>query len=776
MGAVSHCIARSPAQKPLSMAVLTALLALAHLLGCECNRKTSAEQHPRAGRAADTTAAAKPTATGSVSLLGELDYCEVRHRGLLVDTGSNSANAHRSFQVGPFHDVRHVMRAGKPSGAIHSNKLGYDFWLEQPTKNIHIQLRAAGGLATRLALSVDGERLGAKRLAQERSIVFDYGPLARELAAGRHELLLRANGRAKGEEPFFLLDWVRVYLPDNAEGHYSPATQQNILRDVALGGEPRRAIALGAPGSVRCGLMPERGARLEVDVGYWGEGEGVAQISAQLGGGQSVILAERKLSGGESSRWTHLDLSLEGMTSQLLALELAALKTDSGRVVFGEPRLVPQSETSAPSPAQNVLLLANAGLSQRLVPPWGTRTGLAHLLKLTEAGVTYDNYRTETTLASAALATLLTGMPAAHHMLQDPAARLPDRVKLISQLLRPTNTKTAFFTNVPYSFEAFGFNRGWGTFRQTSPVKDQPGSAALRQARHWLQEQIDEDPDARRLLVVHTRGAHPPWDVSSEEARLLPPNNYNGVVEPRRAAIILREVRNRRRASRRKLGPNDWRRLEALQLLALQKQDASLGALFDVLKNSGQWDKTLVIWLGDVGMGSAGDVPFTPFPPLSENRITPPLVVKFPTRGPGGRRSKLQVTTSDVAQALFGALGLSPPESGSSPMDRSSLESEDTPRMPRRTGALARHGTDYAYYLGPFRVSGALGETPTLCDLTVDPACQIDWYKEKHFEMEWLWRMALRELNYRLEPTEPLERSAAQLDRDTRAALSVFGL
>src|SRR5690606_15909680 len=113
--------------------------------------------------------------------------------------------------------------------------------------------------------------------------------------------------------------------------------------------------------------------------------------------------------------------------------------------------------------------------------------------------------------------------------------------------------------------------------------EDRPGSAPILHGRDWLKEHLATDSSVPRLLVMHLSAAHPPWDVTPEEARVLPPEDYNGIVEPRRGAMALREVRQRHRASRRILGPNDWQRVEALQVAALQKLDTALEALVSEL-------------------------------------------------------------------------------------------------------------------------------------------------------------------------------------------------
>src|SRR5690606_17542004 len=123
----------------------------------------------------------------------ELPFCEVRHRGLSIDIGSNWADAHRSFQPGPFGDVVVASRAGHGTGEVLAQRVEYDFWLDRPTKGVRVGFQALGRRASSLGLFIDGRRIGETRLDKEQAKAHDFGPLEGELAVGRHVLALRSN-------------------------------------------------------------------------------------------------------------------------------------------------------------------------------------------------------------------------------------------------------------------------------------------------------------------------------------------------------------------------------------------------------------------------------------------------------------------------------------------------------------------------------------------------------------------------------------------------------
>jgi hypothetical protein len=519
--------------------------------------------------------------------------------------------------------------------------LTYDFWLDQAAKGVRVSFRAQGLNARNATVSLDDRRLASVKLETGSSKVYELGPVEGELGPGRHVLSWRFGGGANtARSPLALLDWVRVYLPDTEDDAFLPAVRQNIVQDVTLSAIPRRSLALRAPGSVRCALPVVAGARVLVDVGFWGIGEGTVQVRVVTQDNRKVVLAERRVVGSEQGDWDSLDLSLDAFAGQLVGLEFAALEGgDSGRLVFGEPRIEKKRAPMEVWSAQNVVLIVAGGLSRRLIPPWGERQGKVNVHELSARGVVFEGYRASSTLVSSVMASLLTGVAPGVHQVLDPSARLTDAVPTLAELLRKSGGRAAMFTNVPFSFRAFGFARGFSEFVQTSPVEDRPASEPFTLAKKWLDKEIAEAPEQRRLVVVHTSAGHPPWDVTSDELTSLAPKDYAGALEPRRGAVVLREIRERSEAARRRLGPLDLQRLQALQEVALNKQDLAIGALLRGLEEAQQLERSLVIFMGDVDMGDPPELPFAPVGRLETGRLMAPLIVRFPGMRQAGERS-----------------------------------------------------------------------------------------------------------------------------------------
>jgi arylsulfatase A-like enzyme len=419
------------------------------------------------------------------------------------------------------------------------------------------------------------------------------------------------------------------------------------------------------------------------------------------------------------------------------------------------------------------VVIVFSGLDRRTIPPWGPATDLAGLGRLVHDGVAFDRYRAPTTVVSAVFASLLTGLSPAAHGLLDREQRLDDDARLLGERAREGSVRAALFTGVPMTFPAFGFARGWDKYESFSPVKDVAASEPITRATAWIREQIAAGRGEKWLAVIHARGEHPPWDVTREEVGLLPPEEYAGAVEPRGGAIALRNLRGAGRAPvDQRLSSDDWRRLHALEGAALKKQEQALRRLIETLEKAGVYQGALVAFLGDVATGDPPGIPFAPTPPLREDILLAPLLVKFPDGAQAGTQSPGMATTTDLTATIVHALGL----------DSSGLEGTDLLRissgatLPDGHPLIAKLGTEYRARWGPWLLSGYSGKQPRLCLVEVDPACVTDAFATSPIAGSGLWRnlydAEVAGKNARQGRPGPMR---AEPDAETQAALKVFG-
>jgi len=748
--------------------------------GCTCEKSQPQPAPDETSHAASPAPSAPPAPVSGpddYDLVENLDVCEIRHQGLSIDLGAGTDGARRSFTIVPPQQLEVIDRGGASFERVQSKRVRLDFWLdeEQPA-GTRVSVRLHGQGARRLTAYIDDTRLGTAKLTRDETTVVELPPARFDLASGRHTLTLSFWRVESGpREPLVDLDWVRIGSTEERGTTYAAPTRRDVLADFELDGHPMRSIVLRASSSVRCSMQPTQDSELRVALGYWGTGRGDVEVRIVQDGEPPVTMQQRKITGGKDAKWIPLEIDLSPYAGQLIGLELRVLQaTGGGRVAFGEPVVAKRKPADVTVPeARVVVLVIAAGLDRRRVPPWGPIGGLTALGELARAGVAFTRYRVPTTVPAGVVASLLTGLPPEAHAVNDRAARLPNGVRTIAEIAKDASARTAFFTGAPTTFPAFGFDSGWDRLEVFSPVKDLAAAEPYRRAAEWLEHELAEDEASRLLLVVHARGGHPPWDLTKDEVGRLPPEEYGGVLDPRRGGIVLGKLRARRHRAQRRLADEDWTRLRALQDAAVVKQDAALSQLVAVLKRSGVWDQSLMIFTGDVAAGDPPDLPYDPDGALRESRLLVPLLVKFPGPHRPIHESTEPVSSEDVAHTILRALRLGEPaRTGTAELFRSA--SGQHPAVGRMQ--IATFGPHYSSRLGTWLLNGEFGKVPKLCGMDVDPACAVDVYADNPIAAQATWRWTYRtEVMARSALRPPAEREPASLDTDTTAALTVWG-
>ena len=734
-----------------------------------------ASQTPAPSVAADAVAAA-PTVRDHFDLIPNLSWCEVDHEGLVLDLGSPAAAAYSGFGGARPDDSEDVERDGQTFVRAHARALHYDFWLDEPRSGTSVSLRVHGGEAKWLAISIDDKKVGAIRPAGDETKVYALPPLAVELSRGHHRLKLTFSGAPRSARPVQgEIDWVRIGVHTDDLTGYAAPTLSNIVGDVVLNGAPKRALVLSPQSTVRCWLRPAPDARLKVALGFWGAGKGTAEVRVVADAEEPVVLQTRRVNGGDSSSWTPLAVDLAPFAGKVIGIEFRALEgSRGGRLAFGDPSIARRTlEPIAIPRAKVAILLIEAGIDRRRVPPFGPTGNLPALGELGRAATAFSGYRAPSVVVQSVAASLLTGLSPRTHRLEDPNSRIADSVRLLSEVVKEASGRTAMFTGVPTTFAAFGFGVGWDIFDAVSPVQDVPATESMTRALKWLETELDDEHPGPRLLVIHARGSHPPWDLTRAETQVLKPEEYSGILDPRRGGIMLAALRARRQRNGHHLQEDDWVHLHALQDAALAKEDGGVGQLVALLKKKGAWDQSLIAFAGDVSAGEPPEVPFDPQGSLDENRLAVPLVVKFPGGDLSGRDVPLPVSAPDVSATILAALGIPVPEY----FEGVDLYAAAHGAVSVVTPALLATGAGrYSTRLGSWLLHGELGKTPSLCAVDLDPACVNDVFDERPYAARALWLSTFRAERSAIRASErPKEKVPAVLDPETIAALTVWG-
>lgn len=762
-------------------ALLLALLALA--LSC---RSTRPDQE-RSGAAASATPVSNQTAgaapalgAASISLLDLLPACDIDQNGQLLDFGVPASAIPRSFgaSVTEAGDPSQTIdRAGSSFLRVSERRFVRDFWLDEPTEELNARLRVAGRMASSLSLSIDGRRLARKKLNRNEVSLLSFPRFPERLEPGRHTVLIEAHGRASNPpESWFEIDWLQLRRTADPEADDVAPTLRDIVADQELNGVPRRSIVLRAGTTIRCPFHLSSHVELKSELGFWGSGRGTAEIRVIEDGQPPKTLHERKIAGGNGARWTPIALDLSPFAGRIVALELRAISANQGgRIAFGEPKLVRSKPSSGePIRAKNVVVVIAAGLDRRSVPPWGPIADRAALLDLRRDAVSFDGYRIPTTVPAGVIATLLTGVSPISHHVEDTAARLTQSTRTISEIIKQAGGRTAMFTGVPTTFAAFGFNVGWDDYGASSPVLDLPAETPVNEATRWLAKELDHSAEPNRFVFVHARGAHPPWDITKEQAAQLEPADYSGSIDARRGGITIGRIRRQTRPTKvqRRLNDEDLQRLRGLMAAAFSHQVAAVGQLIETLKRKNAWDDTLFIFAGDTTNGDTTTIPFDPIGSLREEQLSVPLLVKFPQKAHAGDSYTDLVTTTDLTRTILETLGLKIGD----PIEGNSLfEAIADVQRPQSRTLVATLGRRYVSRTGVWLLHGERGALPKLCQTDIDPMCVEDRFGQQPLTARSLLQWTNAELSRLSRAANATQREPASIDPETAAALTVWG-
>jgi hypothetical protein len=707
-----------------------------------------------------------------IDLVERLATCDVEHRGLLIDAGTEQLMGRLGWQWTIPAGLAVTEHDGATWTKAFDRSIELSFTLSETTP-IFVAARAQGAASRAAAVLLDDQPLGTLTFARDQIRIATTPTTHLPVDRGAHTLTIRFSGRGKAEaEPWAELDWIRIGIPDEDQTTYGAPTLRDLVAPAAaLDGIPHRAIALRAPGSVRCAMRPPKNGRVRVALGLQGAGEADADLRYLRDGAPPVVIGKVHLTGGERARWTDVELPLPPETGEVGALELRALTAPrSARILFGDPAItLPATDPPAAPAARAVVVVVLDGVERADLPPWsGPRSPLGTISDIALTGTAFERHRAPSTIVAAVVASLLSGLPPRGHGLADAGARLPQSMPNIGRIARDGSVRAAMFTGVPTTFKAFGFAQGWEKFVEHSPVAGTPSTAPIDDAAAWITEVAREARGAKLLAVVHARGAHPPWEVTAKELAAIPPPDYAGMIDPRRAGQVLARARQRRSGS--VLSPTDAARVRSLATLALTGQDRALGALVGALRSAGLWDETLLVVTGDVSSGASEPMLYAEGLPLREPVLTLPLLVRFPGGAQGGARSDAPTEVYDVTRTVAAALGLAlPKESLGRDLAAVAAGAVDPGVAPQ----VATLGDRYSARWADVVLSGKMGHPPHLCDLRIDPTCAFDRREIMPLAAFAVFRRTVaHDLATRAPPEQ---REPATVDADTTAALSVWG-
>lgn len=746
-------------------------LALALGAGCDGCDKKGVGDKPTPAPTSSVEAPILPTGRIMTDLIEELPACDIAHRGILFDAGTSAMTGRFAWTGTAPSGVENVEHDASTWIRVSSRTLKVFFVHPEPSP-VFIAVRALGGASRAASVLLDDQPLGTLNFIRDQVRVASTPVTNLPVDAGLHTLTFRFSGKVRDDDAFVDIDWIRIGIPDESTVTFGAPTLRDVVTTrAALSGIPHRALAMRGPGTLRCTLRWPPGARLRTAIGLLGAGEADARIRVLRDGEKPAELWVQHVTGGDKAIWTDVDVPLDAYAGQLSTIELAIDGTPPGsRVMFGDPSIV----LLAPPPpatakARAVVVVVMGSVERAALPPWhGAPTPqLPTLSDLALTATTFHRHRAPTTFSGSVVASLLTALPPRGHTVTDLGARMPSWHTTLGAIAHDASIRAAMFTGVPSTFKSFGFASGWEHFATYPPYGNDPSTAPLDGAAAWISEVLRQARDARLLVVVHSRGGHPPWDITPKELALLPPSKYTGIIEPRRGAQQLASVRKKKR-KRDVLSAQDQERVAALEATALAYEDRALGNLVAALKSAGIWESTVFVVTGDVGSGASSL--YVEGSDLGESFLTLPLYVRFPDGRYGGTHVNLPTETWDITQTAISALGISFSRQGLG-RDLSAVASglEDSTAEPQ----IATLDDRYSARWGELIMAGRYDGAPALCDMSLDSTCAFNRRDTMPLAAQALFRRVMR--RDQSTRVDAQKREPASIDPDTAAALRVWG-
>lgn len=705
-----------------------------------------------------------------IDFLANTVDCSFGHRGVLLDLGDEVMRSRMSGTrlVTPDVDVREHEGASWVGVRARSLELSFVSPTESKTDaGIVVEARARGGLAKSASVYLNGKPLGTLSFTKgEIGIASLRAPAS--INRGANELMLRFNGGPRStRDQLAEIDWIRVG-PNDGDAPYSAPTRSDAVTSVSIGGAAKRAVSLRAPGFARCTAFVPSGSVLEGSIGVTG-GEAEAEVRVLVDRAEPRVVGSFKLGGPQGPPgFRPMSLPL-GDIGTIAGVELVAKSSTKGaRVAFAEARVIaplktetkPTAEPAAiRNVARGVIMVVMGSMSRRLLALHGGSIQVPEIGALANGGVVFEAHRATSSYASGAVGSMLTGLTPREHGASDADTALSPSVFRVAEAAREAGVVTAMFTANPTTSEPYGFARGWETFVARLPSEESPATTVFEDASRWL----DTHKDERFFIVVHARGGHPPWDVTSEELKELPPAGYAGSMEPRHAGEALAKAR--KVGGGRLFADADRERAFALHGKTIAAHDAALGALAAHVRTMGRDKDTTWIVTSDIGIDAAAHVPFLEEESLEEGALAVPLVIHSPLQG---LLARVPTATSgvDVAPTILEAFGLSPPPHlrGESLL---SLAAERRPASERPL--IAATTTRFSARWGAFAAAFARDREVKVCNLSLDPDCVSDVRPSHPIAAEALRALAWNELvRVGQDARPPLKSSVREPHPDSR--------
>ncbi|MBN1825267.1 MAG: sulfatase-like hydrolase/transferase [Candidatus Eisenbacteria bacterium] len=308
----------------------------------------------------------------------------------------------------------------------------------------------------------------------------------------------------------------------------------------------------------------------------------------------------------------------------------------------------------------NVLLLVVDTLRADRLGSYGYgRETTPSLDRLAAESLRFERAYTTAPWTLPAFGSILTGRyPWEHGATNDYLAIRPD-LPTLAAAFREGGWATAAFVSHIYTSSVYGFDAGFDRFEEFRVTRDyrfdeerEPRAERVAgEAIRWLRERDESRPF---FLLVHIFDPH--WTYAAPEpyTTLFDPD-YNGDVDGSFRSL------SRYFPVDSLMNDRDLEHVEALYDGEVRYADLWIGRLLDALRETGDWDKTVVVLTGDHGEEFQEHRSFGHSFTFYDEVLRVPLLLRDPGR-PGGGTVEHPVSLVDLFPTLLRIAGLPAPE------------------------------------------------------------------------------------------------------------------
>lgn len=609
-------------------------------------------------------------------------------------------------------------------------------------QTLRVRMRAFGdGRAT---LYVNGETVKHARLPRDGSFAVVEAPLPAELLrVGENTLQVRVSevGRDEGARAGIALEWMRLDPPDTL-----------VDEAVAFPRPARRGaqVALAAGLSMAWAFDAWPASKLSV------ESEGRVRVTWQT----RQETRELGVSEGGSARFALPEGfgELRVHAEEALTLSRLRVETPSGDVA-------PEREAPA-APTNVIVFLVDTVRADKLRPfnpesrvetpgldAWARRTAVF------QQGHTQENW------TKPSVATLLTGLLPWQHTATSGEAVLPNSATMLSERLRDEGFQTGAFICNGYVSDKFGFEQGWGSFRNY--IREGRRTQARFVAADVLEWLDGREEDKPFFLYVHTIDPHVPYMPPPSTLALYDPDPYEGPIDFGRDRELLEKIKS----GSLRTTARDRVRLEALYDGEITYHDVHFNSILEGLERRGLDDNTMVVFTADHGEEFFDHESCGHGHSLYEELLHVPMMIRVPGRTDARVDVAEPVGLVDVVPTVLEALGHEVPADlpGRSLLSLIEGRSADAP-TPVVSGFMEGWRS---VVVGRYKLIQRTHRRIMIYDLEADPDEQEDIAEDRPLLVRYLRAMLGLRLAGRTRPRHQAERT--EIDPETDEQLRALG-